>query len=99
MVVAWLRPAAEFRDGEVDRLRALSHAELLAISGSEELAVPPALAALGCRAHRLIERTTRGTVSVRVQVNSPDALSNTSDGFTMSPSGKVQPVHPDQYDD
>ena len=99
MVVAWLRPAAEFRDAEVNRLRALQHQQLIAMCGSEELPLPSILSALGCRATRVIDRTHRGLVNVRVQVSSPDAGSSTTDGFSMAPSGKITPMHNDEYDD
>jgi hypothetical protein len=97
--VPWLRSAAPFRDEQVRRVMLMSHEEIRRMLGIKPLHVSEDLSKLGCQAMLRVVEKARGALEVVVMVIGPDKKSVTSDGFTITPGGRVKPIHVDGYDD
>lgn len=98
-LVPWLRLAAPYRDSEVERLKQAGFAELRLQVGSSPLQVSEDLQGIGCSAMLMIVEDRRKVLTVKVTVVSPDNLAMSTDGFKITPKGKITPLHTDYYDD
>jgi hypothetical protein len=97
--VPWLRTAAPFRDQQVRRLMAMPYAELRSLLGAAPLDVPKSLEGMECRAILRVVEKARRMLEVTVAIVGPDKRSVTTDGFTITPTGKKKSMFDDGYED
>ena len=97
--VPWLRVAAPYRDEEIEQLKRAGYTELRSMLGSAPLRVSEVLESIGCSAIRMVAEDKRKALTVTVCVVGPDTRSMSTDGFKITPRGKITPLYTDEYDD